>query len=433
MKQLWFFVVVGAAIVVRLIFLQNALGYQATADSYSYFRDAQSIAQTGQLADPWRLPVYPLIIRAAFMINGQNILREPNIFTYHTELWFMRVAQHVAGVATVILLWYFLMQAATPLWVTVAATGIVAIHPEIFAFERAILTESFYTVLLLGMLVLLQSLLRRYRVGLLLVLCVFCIVGVFLRPIMIGLPFIFFVFIGLRYRTRHVVVGVVVCTVLYVMALGVYSASNYRTAGYFGISRIGDVNLIGKILHYQLPIETIPDAGGAKEIIRSYRQDPRSPDPWGVLDRHPELYRQKAFASISMFSRNVILGSWPLFVWRAVLDVPGSISVISQSAEFPTGGNPLLQMLWAIGPYLVIVNWGIVPALGFLLYEAIRRRRPVSWSVLILVATCVYFIASTVTITYDDYGRILLVILPLLCSLFFWSVWRGSILMKKKL
>jgi hypothetical protein len=428
---LWICSILAVAIGIRVLFTAKFGDYQMSGDTHSYYLSILSMRETHTLVDPWRTPVYPLILESAFRLNHVPLSPQlPSDFTY--ALLNLRIAQSVSGLIALILFYMLLVR----LGFSVHGSGflclLLACQQTLLANEFSILTEAFSTFWLIIVIFLTVQLFKRFVLWQYALLSVLLIAGVFLRPIYIAFPLLITAVLYWYHQKKIVLVSGITTLCVYAIILFTYSQVNLTTFAYNGISRISDVNLLGKILLYNLPIAHAPDSDGVKAIVEDYRKTVNVIDPWQVYVVNPKLYEKEYAEPMAKFVRSVVLANIPAYLIGATREVPGAIVDYGDMIYNFKYANPLFKTITNFYHFLQYGTYMVFIISPWLIYKALKERSVKSAGLLLLALVSLYHIAFGVYLGYAEYGRHLSVAIPVMyavSALGFWSI--GSYFLHK--
>lgn len=418
--QHWIFVIVTVAIGIRVLFMAHIPGYQTSGDTVSYFL-------TRTLVDPWRTPVYPFIMRGPFLLKGTPLPDQLPRETFSEELWSIRVAQSLAGIATVVLLFFLLVRLKFSTNVAGLYCVFIACHPSLLINEFSILTEAFATLWLIIVLYLTVHQLHRLDVRATALLALLCIVGVFLRPGYILFPLVILGALVWHHRSRFSIALSIGVLCVYATTILFYVQENDINHSYRGISRIADVNMLGKILLYRLPVDS--NAGIVGQSVADHMKGSSDPSPWEVYRRYPELYSDQFAAPMSTFTRAVVRKHFLPYFIGATKELPGAIMEISQvdpiihKTERFAGVFRILSQLyrWTQATHFILLF-----AVLFFLLKFWRKQTLHTSAAALFALTGLYHIVFGVYLGYGEYARHLSVAQPILYIVSFWFVTRRA-------
>jgi len=424
------------AVLVRIALYRAAPQYLATADTASYYATARKIVTTRVLADPWRTPGYPVFLALPFIFEGKPL--PDTYYGYFTpEFVALRVVQSAAGVLTVMLFYAVLLNIGLkrkPAWIF---GFLVACNWSVLLYENILLTETLSLLWLVTTMFLMVSALRRWLLGKGIALGVLFAIGVLLRPSIIFLPVLFASLLAWYWRKRIVVVWAVSTLVLYAGVLITYSRMNAQYFSYSGISRISDVNVLGKILQYRLSVQQV-QGGEIKDIVAPYISDHQT-DPWIIYAKNPQLYDAKYAAPTHQFVTDVIRHNIGLYILRSAQDIPVAM-LTSGDIEYTLVARPFLNnffgFLTYINRYLRMGYVLLFVALPVYLYRAWKKKSLYNVSLALFSFVGLYYVTTAVFLSYNDYGRLMLPAVPFLFVVSYWwcyQVVRGIIIWVKRL
>jgi hypothetical protein len=205
MKQqlFWGILVCCFAAVIRLLYAMHSPLYMTTGDSVSYALTAKNIIKTKQLVDPFRTPIYPLILAAPYVLTNSTVPDEIS-GVYSVGLHAVRILQSLVMISTAVLLYVLLTHIGISAPMSALLSVLGTSDYVILLLEHTILTESFA----LSWLVLVSystfRLIKKFSEKTLGLLVLFWIIGVFLRPSFIGIPLLSVFVIWLRHRSARI-------------------------------------------------------------------------------------------------------------------------------------------------------------------------------------------------------------------------------------
>jgi len=347
-------------------------------DTPAYLAAAHRILARGQLVDTARLPGYPLFIVAVGAIAGQGNLAA------------LGVAQGALFVVATLEVYAILALALRRAWLAAAVAALLGTNLRVLSYVKPILSEGL-TLFLTATLALAITLYLRRSSSRRLWLVVGCMLALFMtRPEWVYLPIPLLLFLALvawgRETRRRIAWHAVGGAVALYVVLGVYVVGNSLVNGYPGVTYIQSVNLLGKVMQYQMQNEAPPQYAPVTQVLNDFAAR-RDADPWQAANAYPSL-QQRNFALADRYAKAIILRhpvefmakSWPVAVH--------SLRTAYPFAPFtPTGalarllywldqfsGATLRQMVWflALGP----LWWALLIARR---WPWARRRLALAW------------------------------------------------------
>lgn len=433
-RAYWIITIILVAVLARVLFYLNYPAYQTTGDSVTYYLTARSMIEKGVYADQWRTPVYPMMIALPYLLEGKKMPQEFPYMSY--EFLWVRIAQSVAGVLSLVILFYLLRS----LGVGDSASGwyclFMACNRTLMAFEHQLLTESFSVLSLLIITYMVVRLTKRFDWRSFYSTSVLMIVVVFLRPSYIALPLVVFAILCWRHRSKFILLASICMLIVYGSVLFIYAETNARLVQYRGISRISDVNLLGKILTLRLQVASAPESQGVKEIIREYMETNEDVNPWSVFRAYPLLYRSEYAKPLGDFVHSVVSANAPTYVYEATKQIPYSLIDISEENDIlytTQRFNTLFKFLDWIYYYSQYINLAVLCAAPWYIMVALRKRNTKNAGYLVISIMILYHIAFAVYLGYADFARHLSVIQPLLYVLSFSFIGNVMIGVRKRI
>lgn len=405
MKRWVFLLVLGAAIVIRICYIAYSPMYITTGDTVSYYLTAKKFIAEKTFVDQWRTPAYPLVLASPFLLRGKALPNE--IFgVYIPELYVIRLAQAGLGVCTALLIYFFSLH----IGMSPGFAAIVSIFATSDVFllrlEKALLTETIALVWLYISLFIMDRLIRSFRIVPFLGFVTFWLLGVSIRPSVVFIPIIACTVLIFWHRNKRVLIACFLGMCLFVGGLYQYAKLNEARDGYFGISRISDVNMWGVLLASGVPPHTFPDTEIGRMATVSY--EPNERDPWEIFRRNPVLFDSSYASPFHKFTQSMVVTQFGRYL-RYVVSVIGSVVVYStgvvvpESASTPYGA--LFRFIDAL--YVKLAYMSFVPLIIFPLYLWIGSKKKSKRVYLIFYIMMVgwYQVLLTASMTYDDFGR----------------------------
>lgn len=410
------------AVFVRVAFYLTAPGFVATADTLSYYATARNIVATHIVADQWRTPGYPLFLALPFILTGKQLPE-----TYYgrpmPEFVALMIVQSLAGVISVLLLYKILRDIGVKRKLAWVLGIFVACDWSLLAYERILLTETLSLLLLVATVFFMVSAMRRWHAGKGIALGALFIIGVLLRPSTIVLPFLFICFLVWYHRKRAVVAWSIMSLVLYAGVLATYSGMNARYFSYSGISRISDVNLLGKILSYRLSPERMPP-GEIKTIVSAYIRRNET-DPWAVYQEKVQLYEARYAVPMHNFVTKVLERNIGTYILRSLTEIPRAITGSGDTDALFAGGIPgMVNRYIRMGYMLFFVG------LPVSLYALGKKKTLFTAGMALFSGIGLYYVATAVFLSYNDYSRLILPAAPFLFVVSYWWVYQVVIWVK---
>jgi hypothetical protein len=411
----WVGIILTVALISRHIFTSCYRGYRTSGDTVSYYLTGRLIVKTHRLSDPWRTPVYPLLMAAPYIIGGKEMPPMLLQGDFIPELWYLRIAQGIVGVATLVIL-FFLLREFT---ITPFIAGMFTVFSAcswIFMFaEYALTTEVFAMFFLVLSVLLVVMLLRKFSLWKYCLLAVLTIIQVFLRPSNIMLPLIYCGMLVWHHRTRVVVLAVTGLLIFYSVIMSAYIHANDVYAGYRGISRISDMNLLGKIFTYKLPFDNTPDEEGIKPLLEDYSVHSANPDPWPLFVQHTELYLEKYAMPLHRMVMGVIKNNVGNYIVRSLADIPHALldkTILLDNFTEDTRLGPYITALGHVYISVQIIDLLLFIAVPLYFVRSLKKRTVRTDGLLLISVLGLYYVLIGTFLSYNDYTRLFSIAQP---------------------
>lgn len=410
----WGIIVCCFAAVIRLLYAMHSPLYMTTGDSVSYSLTAKHIIQTKQLVDPFRTPIYPLILAAPYVLMNSTVPDEIS-GVYSVGLHAVRIVQSLVMIASAVLLFILLTRIGISAPMSALLSVLGTSDYVILLLEHTILTESFAVSWLVLVTYCTHILIRKFSAKTLGLLVLFWIIGVFLRPSFIAIPLLCVFVIWLRHRTARVMLLCFFALSVYGGIITVYSSVNSVQHGVRGISRIQDINIWGKLLHMNVK-DTVLGSSEIADMARSARLVNRT-HPFEIFRQFPILYQKKYAMLFHAFTSEVLHKSFGMFVLDSFLSIPTVISSPTdlQDITAKTGKfDELFTFLKWFYEILMYVAYISLFSLPFMVYFAWKKNTVELGTHIFISLVGVYHISIVAFLSYNDFGRLMSVGRPFL-------------------
>jgi hypothetical protein len=427
--RLWVIVILVFGIIARIVFAQHTNDFGLYPDTVSYARTGNLMLDKKTFSDPWRTPIYPVFLSIVSRHFGVD-----EKFTYTENLKrmlvFVTIIQTVLGIVSSFILFFVLRRFRIPVFLAGIVSILFVCDPQLITFERSLLTETFALFWMTVFLGLSTFLLHTKKLYLFVFIFVWSILGFLLRPAYLPLPMILYCTILFFRPTRITAWFSALSIILYLFVIGSYMVSNQRMYQYGGMTRISDINLLGKILTLDLPIPNSGVSTRWQTIIAVHRKERSQKDPWRLMDRDWALYNESSLNELPVFTRTVILRSLPLYIVGTIREVAGSFFSVSEVVlSYADHGPNRAQVIFPwLDFYRALQGLRIIVLLSFPIYFLatlkVQSYSMVGKTIIILLALS--HTLFSVALSYNDFGRHLIVVNPLFfaaIALIFYDVW----------
>lgn len=337
------------------------------ADSYGYYGFAKQILEKPSIpvfVNQYRVPVYPTILAGLMVANGSKDFPLDSQAFRPTldQLIFIQSALSVAGIVLVYLL---LLQLSVPLAWAFGISMFLSLNVYSYPLERAVMTDSLAGSFLIGLMYLLIRLVQKPTnrdyafFGILSAVCWLLRPNLLLVPLL-SLPLLLFVKTNRKFfRANVVIFGVTLLLPI------VFVSLNSQYHGYTGISQINEINLLGRILEFDLPVEAGKQYKTYYEAVRDNKQRYQLTMPYRFIDTYaPLTYVEiSKMNELQKFDRAVIAANIPSYILHTITYIPKIFSdeppllAIDTKASSGLAGFfsfiwKFYKMIWHVG-YLV--------------------------------------------------------------------------------
>ena len=217
-------------------------------DGPSYLLVAHAILTHHQFLDATRTPGYPILLALIFSVTGEGNLR---------AVTYVQAALVVIAALEIYPLVYLLTRRR---WVACVLAALVGANLYILDWERLVRDETLSFLILVTLFLLLAMYVRTERTLFLGVLTIVFLAAIFTRPALVLLPGILLALLALRSqrlaRLRIQWRGLLLSLVVTYGLVGGYMVVNAATFGFFGMTKVMNINLFGKVLEYRMQNES---------------------------------------------------------------------------------------------------------------------------------------------------------------------------------
>lgn len=416
MKQqlFWAIIVFVCSTLIRVFYAVHSPLYITTGDSVSYALTAKQIIETKQLVDPFRTPGYPLLLAAPYVLTNTEFPQEIS-GVYTSGLYAIRIIQSIFMIASAVAFYLLVLRVGISAPIAALFTIVGTSDYVILLLEHSILTESLSLCLLVLISYCTYCLIRKFSISAIGVLVMLWIGGVFLRPSFIGVPLLSVSIIWMRYRTMNIALLCALALVVYGGSVSMYSSVNANQNGVKGISRIGDINIWGKLLKMNVSDTALGNSQIA-DMARNARRV-NATHPFEIFRQYPQLYQKKYAGEFHGFVTQVLRASYGAFIWDSFLSIPSVISSPTdlQDVTATTGKfDAFFKALKSFYGLLVYVAYIPLCAAPFALFVSWKKQEVALYGQVFLLLVGVYHIAVMALLSYNDFGRLMSTARPFL-------------------
>jgi hypothetical protein len=416
----WGGIVLVLALLVTVCSFLNYPHPITTLDTPSYFVSVRQLQATGNPVHPWRLPVYPLFIVLMYTVAGQGNLMAVSI---------------VQGALFVLTALEFYILTALILkrgWLAFLISLFVSTNLILLSYSKPIMTEGLSLWLLTTLVLCVVYFAKTLQVRMLWLLAICMLLLCFTRPEWLYFPillyaYLFFLVIPRKDRRRLLPPILVSVVALYAL-LGSYIAVNALHNGFIGLSSVENMNLLGKILQYNMQDEAPAQYQYISRILDTFvAVGNRS--PYQILHAVPEIAHNYSYFAIA-----IIVHHPGEFLLKSIPYTFSSLTYYFPAPQNPVPGLFYQPLTWLLSIHRALYAGNVLflpCALVWILLLCWRRTRSASFvrymGLVVFIALYELFITTLGGYFETDYTRFHTVFTPLII-LTIWSLLFMSLL-----
>lgn len=418
-RLLPYLLIIITGILVRFVYWRYVPGVVVSEDTYSYYQVGQVMLGEFFFANQYRAPVYSILL--AFMVNT---LGEANaaIFSgpFMTSVFYVIYLQMVIGILGLVILYRTLKILKLNFLHSLYFVLFIGTNIVIFSWERLLLTESLAVFCLTLFFYLTVKILDNARYIFFVLFLMLSVFTLMLRPFNIGLPVIPLFIAVLFHRKRRVTVFALMVLVLYFCFIRIYSTYNFKRWGYLGVSRAGDLNLLGKILEFRLPVSAGQSEQYIYNLVVNYQSRERDPHPFRFL----EYYNLLAVSDIPKllplknFNRKVIMANFPTYLLKSAAHLPGAITEVSEKLIILPVNQSFASLVFNLNLMasrrLQLLFYLIFIFFPASLFQFLKARTILNSALVLAAGMSLYQIIFSVFIAHGEYGRLIIPAQPIM-------------------
>lgn len=412
------------ALLVRCIYSLAAPAIYFNVDTGGYYGMGMTLFQHPSiqaLITPYRTPVLPVFLNAVMYILGMG----GTPFGSPAFVWggqFIIAIQIIIGAIAFTAL-YQVLARILPKHARLLFAGFLLFDVFVVGWEHTLTTEGLaISVSLFITTVLLQILLAPSRKKFALVGFLFAF-GFLLRPSFIVYP-IATLAVAAWYFRKHARIVFWACVTLAVTCAVplAYARINYIHYNYFGIQFVGDIDVLGRILEFNIPIDSAKSNSYFYTTVKDSRATGGTTMPFRFLEYYDSNIYGKAyrFVELQAFNRTVIIHNLPLYMIQALRTIPEILLEVCTFTLVPPNSTHLLtQIVWILQQGYGYAQYATlaVPFLWILMC-IVFIVKPTRWhAITALIGTIAMSqIVLTALTVYKDvdkqYGRLISIVQP---------------------
>lgn len=400
-------ILIFLSVSIRIIYASTQPQIRLTADSYEYLNLANNIAKNPSVKlviNPYRPPLYSALILLSLQ--------------FRNSMSMLMLFQSVIAVMAIIYFYQTLHSLKFTQKFSFFISLFISLNMMFIPWERTLLTES---IAISWMIFFASVYLRTFAKPTfqsVTILLLVSIIGFYVRPAFLFVPALGFILLVYYQRKKFIFI---VALIVYLLAPMIHTSLNGSNWQYNGLYVIGEFNLLGRILQFNLPIKSAKSVPYFYEGMTAYRALNGEPNPYRFLDYlDRDIYiKMDKLEELREFNRLVITNNLPAYTLRALLDIPKEFVDISPAVR---------QQDPSIFSILARVQRAIQIVMIFLFPIALIpiKRAPLASIALIYLLVIVF-------ISYEDFGRLAVPIMPivyLLTGELLYSIYRNLIVRK---
>lgn len=373
-----------------------------------------------------RPPVYPLLLATTAKFFGRSDDRlDTKAFQQTAAL--ITFFQAFFGLATIILIYSLSASLGLPLGWGVLVSFLVGTNIMIFGWERQLLTESLATFLLTLVAYFGVKFSVKSASTVTWLLVITFTVAFLLKPVFLLLPMVYYPSVFWIFpKARRLSFLSLLCFLAVVTA---YVVSNVYYYHYPGINHVTDVNALGKILTFRLPIPAGLESNPFTKPFVSYETRGGTPDPYLFLwsydptfltrtNNIPELNQLREFTTF------IVLSNFFSYLVTSIAEIPHALGA-TDPRLIPNSNAPFLPLWHGLFTVFAWLQKMFVLTLFLMPLTLLNKK-------VFLVGLLTFsFLLSTVVGGYGEFYRILSPLQPLLITLTVWCVYQTGVRMIK--
>lgn len=299
----------------------------------------------------------------------------------------------------------------------------IACNIFIFSWERAFVTDSLGFSVLVWITYATIRLIRKPTPFWYISLGVLSTIGWLLRPNLLIIPVISFIILVFADKKRKYVALNCIVFMLTIGLSVLYVQANYFYHGYAGISQVVEINLLGQILKFNLPVDPGKEFTFYYNAVQEYRSHNGEPMPFRFIDTYdPTIYIDiTKINELQQFVRTVIRSNIITYIVSAIAYIPNVFSDIVILVKVQPQHNNILsyvfyglqefyRVVWHSG-YLLFLLWPI----SIWMYK--KQPTNIHLILVFLGAVSISEILLTIFMVEDDnpgqeYARLVSIIQP---------------------
>lgn len=414
-------VIIVAGISIRFLFYKSIGKTIETSDTSTYINCAKGLYHHIGLNE-YRPPIYPLGLMIAGISFGWYNLGQYIIY--------LHMLFSIINLIIIYKLTFEIMENRIPAFIV---SFLVFISFTIYSWDFIIMSENFAMTEISLILYFLTLFIKRKNIRYFYYLIISLIFALYTKPFFLLLPFSVLIIIILRYiivkdfKLNEIAKPVLVMFAVFYGSLILYSSLHYVQNGFFGLSSVGNVNFLGKILQYNMedygPSNLTKDIKHAEKTFENkYMVNGTFPEPWHFVNVYN--WKRNHYKTAGNFAKSIILHHPIEYLWKSVkltshitLQSPFKDMIahnkLSESGEIYFPVLQIKNFTDNINRFYLFIVAGLIESLFLLLFanKTVKKR---DFCLLMIMTVILYHYMIASFFSYGDYCRLLVPCYPLI-------------------
>lgn len=408
---------ISIASLVHLFYFYHAPGIIMSEDSYGYYEVGNLMLSKKIFVNDMRTPVYPVFLSSVVYLLGgfaAPVFSPKFLSGMHTVIY----VQIFLGIFALVLLYFLLLNLNFKRLVAFIFSLFIAFDILLFSWERLIMTESLTIVWLIILSFILVKTVKKPKKKYFCLLFFLFSFGFLLRPIYAALPVLIIPLIIIYHRKKEILITGSLTVLACFFLVFFYTYQNKIHYRYNGLSRISDINLLGVILKFDLPIEAGKKYQTVYTALSQYKKLGLGSSPWTFTEKYPEVFYGENVNrnELKDFNQAVITSNLPAYLFKSLLIFPSAmletypkIILVPASKGFLPSFYQLLFYFYKNMQYLTFL---IFPFILVTTVKFLKKPNVTTTVMMILGVIILYQICLSVFFSYWDFGRLIAPIQP---------------------
>lgn len=407
------------AIAIRSLYARLTPSITINADSIGYYSLGKSFLTSPSLetfVNPYRTPLYPIFV-ATLIPGPETFPTSPYTQQVNQGFDLLMYVQSMLGVISVLVMYALLLHAGTGKILAFMGGLLTATNPQLFLWERTMMTEGISISLFIILLYTMVRALKNPSLCWIVSFYVLGLLGFLLRPANLIVPVIISPFIiRAVWQTQWKRLVTIVLFCLYISVPIAFRTVNTTFHGYPGISQVSDIDVFGRILEFGIPVEAATSVPFFYHVVNATRKTSAETHPFRVLDSFdPRIYTNRVrMRELGVFNRLVVSSHPLLYLQQAFLYIPRLIGDYEQLPEAPNNAAyrifRFINDVYGVSKKLFWIVLLLFPFAGIRWMQTRDSRFEILF---LLGGSIVLQLVMTVMIVYyEAYGRLTAMLTP---------------------